>query len=75
MTDVTFPGPGPFHLPAAQYAKVSAGTDAVTVTLYAVIEEQGSDPQPISFQIVPAQAHRLATALIAAANAVEQQSS
>lgn len=74
---VFFDGPGPFHLPPAQRASATGHTNnGVTLTVYCLAAKRvqgmavnrGSDPEPISVQMVSSVARKLAADLIRAAN-------
>jgi hypothetical protein len=47
MTPVTFAGEAPYALPVVQRAIARAVNDAVEMTLYAIIPDQGPEPVPI----------------------------
>lgn len=72
---LTAPGPGPFYISAAQRATVRVLETSVEVTIYATLPGKGSDPQPISFQLVRRPAYDLGVALLNAADQLEQKSS
>jgi|HubBroStandDraft_1064217.scaffolds.fasta_scaffold2126521_2 hypothetical protein len=47
MGTITYEGQAPFHLPVAQRATARAVNDAVEMTLYAIVPDQGPAPVPI----------------------------
>ena len=64
---VSFRGPGPFHLPTAQRATaIRHSNNGVTITVYAIIEGRGSQPEAISAQMVGSVARELAGDLVRA---------
>jgi len=83
-SNVIFEGPGPFHLPVAQRAiAVGHTNNGVTATVYCLVAksvggvevDRGSEPEPISVQMLSSVARDLAVALMRAADEAEAQSS
>ena len=70
---VVLQGSGPFHLPALQRGTARAQTTRVEVTLYALAEGRGGNPEPISFQMAAGPARDLAVRLLEAVREIERK--
>ena len=72
-SEITFRGPGPFHLPVAQRATaIGRSGDAVTMTVYVILPERGPEPEPVSAQMIPKVARELSVQLLQAASEAEE---
>ena len=66
---LTFRGPGPFHLPVVQSAIVTGNTNnGVTMMLYAILPGRGSKPESVCAQMLSSVARELAVSLLQAAD-------
>ncbi len=74
-SNLTFQGPGPFHLPTVQSAIATGDTDnGVKMTLRAILPERGYQPESVSAQMLSRVARQLGMALIQAADTAEKTS-
>ncbi len=75
MTDeneLTYRGPGPFHLPVVQRATATGHKDnGVTTHLYIVMPGRGPEPESVSAQMTSSVARELAVRLLQAADAAD----
>ena len=79
---IIFEGPGPFHLPGAQCATVTAPSEnAVTLTIYGFLQKRENgvmvarctEPEAVSVQMVSWLARELAAKLLQAADQADRK--
>jgi hypothetical protein len=70
---VIFEGDPPFHLPLVQSATAAAVDSTVELTLYALIDGQGSHPVPMRAQMTWPVAQQLAGLIYRAAMTAESK--